>query len=352
MLRALVEGLGPGELVEDLDRILEPSGLPDVEAQLGGVEHLQALRRAANASSAIVAVDLSQLPSQLLGRIASEHASLRDRLRGPWGEAWLEPLCPTLEAGRLRFVLSGHRGTVRTLAVSGDGRRCASAGNSSPDRTVRVWSLERGTQLRAFDDLAEAGGETPLAFDSAGALLVGRGSEVLAVDVPSGRIERALDTGVDPVVCLAAAANAPVAVAGAGRTLFVFCPGVRNGPRTLGVDGAPLTIAVTPDGRRAAALMEDGVVLLDLDRPTELGRCDRAIDVGSGFWDRPPLALSPSGDTVSFGRDLVRWHPATGEVEEVVASRPSQMDGRAACRARAHTGWEACSRVALRRRHA
>ena len=331
VLRALVEGLGPGELVDDLDRILEPSRLPEVEAQLGGVKHLRALRRAASASSPIVSADPSQLPSQLCGRIGTEYESLRHRLRGWKGQAWLEPLRPTLEAGALRFVLSGHRGSVRSVAVSKDSRWCATAGNSTPDRTIRVWSLERGTQLRVLEDLAEAGKETPLAFDSTGALLVGRGQELFVVDVLVGRIERALVTDGDHVACLAAAANVPVAVAGAGRMLYVCLPGLGDEAKLIDVGNAVAKVAVTHDGRQVAALTAKGVLLFDLDELSELARCEREIDVGTGFWDRPPLALSPTGDTVSFGRDLLRWHPATGEVEEVIAS--AQADSMDAPRA-------------------
>ena len=255
---------------------------------------------------------------------------MRDRLRAWNGQAWLEPLRPTLEAGPLRFTLSGHRGTVRSLAVSADGRWCATAGNSSPDRTVRVWSLESGIQLRCLADLAAAGEETPLAFDSHRALLAGGGPEVLRIDVESGQIERAFDTGGDPVACLAAAANAPVVVAGAGRMLYIRPEGTEDGPK-LDVGNAVARVAVTPDGSRVAALTATGVSLFDLDRLSEPATCEREIEVGAGFWDRPPLALSPSGDTVSFGRDLLRWHPATGIVEEVVAS--SQADSMDAPRA-------------------
>ena len=42
-------------------------------------------------------------------------------------------------------TLHGHRGSVDTVAVSGDGKMLASSGE---DRTVRVWDTHRGVELR------------------------------------------------------------------------------------------------------------------------------------------------------------------------------------------------------------
>jgi len=46
-----------------------------------------------------------------------------------------------------RAVLRGHEGTVRSVALSGDGRRIVSG---SEDRTVRVWDGETGAELRCL----------------------------------------------------------------------------------------------------------------------------------------------------------------------------------------------------------
>jgi Sec-independent protein secretion pathway component TatC len=52
-----------------------------------------------------------------------------------------------LETGRELRTLSGHSGEVWGVAVSGDGRRAVSA---SSDRTLRVWDLETGAEVATF----------------------------------------------------------------------------------------------------------------------------------------------------------------------------------------------------------
>ena len=57
---------------------------------------------------------------------------------------------PELPPGvSLRHTLTGHRGRVRSVAVSGDGRRAVSGSN---DRTLKLWDLESGAACRTLPD--------------------------------------------------------------------------------------------------------------------------------------------------------------------------------------------------------
>jgi WD40 repeat protein len=50
---------------------------------------------------------------------------------------------------RRLFTLHGHTGMIKSVAISPDGRRAASA---SWDRTIRIWDLVNGVHLRTFQD--------------------------------------------------------------------------------------------------------------------------------------------------------------------------------------------------------
>jgi WD40 repeat protein len=52
-----------------------------------------------------------------------------------------------LERGKELRTLTGHAGTVTTVAVTPDGRRVVSA---SADRTLKVWGLESGKLVATF----------------------------------------------------------------------------------------------------------------------------------------------------------------------------------------------------------
>jgi NACHT domain- and WD repeat-containing protein len=315
-LRALVAGLGPWELADDLERASEMA--PDGS--------IPALRDAARAAAPVVAADPRLLPSQLLGRLPETQIAIRARLSaGPWRSAWLEPLTPTLGARDLRFVLRGHAGTVSTLAVSADGRWCATASSSASDRTVRIWSLMTGENVQVLPGMARKEGRTPLAFDHQGYVLVGVGPTVISIAPLSGRRQELLDAG-HTIACLAAAAAAPVIAAGTtGRTLHVLDA---RQSRIVAVGRELVAVAVSPSGRHIAVLGEDGLTAVD-SQGTVQAQLVTAVDAPG----QVPLAISDDGATVRFGRNLREWRadngttadlldPPWGDVRAVLALSP------------------------------
>jgi NACHT domain- and WD repeat-containing protein len=301
-LHALVVGLGPWELADDLERAADMA--PD--------SSLPVLRDAARAAAPVVAADPKLLPSQLLGRLPETETAIRARLSaGPWRSAWLEPLTPTLGAGELRFVLRGHAGTVSTLAVSTDGRWCATASNSVPDQTVRIWSLLTGENVQVLPGLARREGRTPLAFNHQGNVLVGVGQTVISIAPLSGRRRELLDAG-HKIACLAAAATAPViAVGTTGRTLHVL--GARQQSRIVDPGREPAAVAVSSSGRHIAVLGEDGLTVLD-SQGTVQAQLATTVDASREV----PLAISDDGATVRFGRNLREWHAGNSTTADLL----------------------------------
>ena len=140
-------------LLLDLDWMnakLATGNIPGLLADYDTLPSDPAMRLVAGAlrlSAHVLADDPGQLPSQLTGRLASQHdPQLRDllqRTRSWPATPWLRPLTASLTppGGPLQRTLTGHDGRVQAVAVSADGRRAVSGGD---DGTVRVWDLDTG----------------------------------------------------------------------------------------------------------------------------------------------------------------------------------------------------------------
>jgi WD40 repeat protein len=207
--------------------------------------------------------------------------------------------------GEIRH-LDGHNGPVRALAISPDGRLAVSGGGfPEGDRSVRLWNLRTGEQVRLLADLPSmvegaafssdgrrvlCGCQDGIArvWDVAGgeevARLVGHRGQIWSVAfAPDGR--RALTGGNDGSVRLWDVET--------GKHLDVF------DRHTSGVPG----VAFSPDGRLAASASSDMTVRIwDLDSGEQL-HCLRGHTQGAQC-----VAFSPDGRHVlSGGFDRVLW---------------------------------------------
>ncbi|MFH7025535.1 MAG: NB-ARC domain-containing protein [Heteroscytonema crispum UTEX LB 1556] len=138
-LQAKLENSNINELIADYNLLPE-----DVNLQL--------LRRTLVLSGHVLAEDKTQLAGQLWGRLqcfpASEIQQLLQQAKQNQ-TTWLRPLTSSLTSpcGLLLRVLTGHEGSVWSLAVTPDGEQVISG---SEDGTVKIWSLNSGNLIRTI----------------------------------------------------------------------------------------------------------------------------------------------------------------------------------------------------------
>jgi WD40 repeat protein len=325
-LRAKLAATDAGALVADFDALPADDPLRAVEG---------ALRLAFD----YIAQDPAQLPGQLLGRLRQGLHPAVDALRAEitaWrGQPWLRPLRPMLHApgGSLLRVIrgyaGGHTGSVRSIAIDGEGRWAVSAGNSDPDQTVIVWNLAKGTHHRLPGE-AQAGGRTPLAMTANGDRFV----SAFGPEIRAWRVVDAAPLGVLPgdgqdIRALAIADDGDVVVAGAADGSVRRCSLRGGGCVTIGRHGdAVEAVAVTPDGAWAASINGVEARLWNLREGSEyqrwptpgfaplqftacLGISDTGRHVGWGGY--PQAARSADGRSAVFrgGQCIVAYDSET-----------------------------------------
>jgi WD40 repeat protein len=101
-----------------------------------------------------------------------------------------------VEGKDLRPPEFGHRGAVRRLLFSADGKKLVTCG---ADKTVRVWDLKTGRQERLFTlENGEVNSRSPYDWEKEG-LALSPGNKLLAV---SDRVEREVETRQTLVPCV------------------------------------------------------------------------------------------------------------------------------------------------------
>src|SRR5262249_17296788 len=91
---------------------------------------------------------------------------------------------------------TGHTGLVLTIAVSPDGRQALSG---SADKTLRLWDLATGRELRRLEGHSEEVLAVVFSVDGRRALSGGQDRTVRLWDLPSGRELRCLRGHTDRV---------------------------------------------------------------------------------------------------------------------------------------------------------
>lgn len=320
-LLARIERCGIVALLEDF--ALES----DERSRLRYLEDV--LRRSAMALES----DRAQLAGQLLGHIGRlRMGELLDRLldqaRAWRARPWLRPLQGSLvpPGNALRATLAGHEGTPRSVAISADGQWGASAGNSQPDQTLRVWDLDKGVLAHILLDQAPQGQSTPLVFAAQGSILVcGFGPLINAWHTRTGRRLFALDRHQAAVTALAIEERGERLLSASTDGALVLWDlasrGGECGELLAQTDSPPLALALSPNGQHAAARTEAAIELWDLPTRRHRRRALPVADTLAGSAS-PCLVVADDGGWVCFGIPLQAWQPETDAL--AVAMDPGQ----------------------------
>lgn len=140
----------------------------------------------------------------------------------------------------------GHKGEVAAVALSSDGRLALSG---STDKTVRHWDVETGRELRRFEGHEDEVRAVAFSADGKQALSGGRDRTLRLWEVQTGKQLHIFQ----------------------GRELRV------NGPERILATVTQVSVvrgaAFTPDGKRAVAASDDGLVRqFDIETGMEVGR--------------------------------------------------------------------------------
>jgi len=151
-------------------------------------------------------------------------------------------------------TFKGHAGFPAPLAFSPDSRRLLS---SSPDKTIRLWDVESGKEIRQL--VGAKGGATTMVFSSDGRrALTGAVDGVVRLwDLETGREIRqfAEHTNLSCIVALSPDGRMAIAAGIIDKSIFVW--DVESGEllRKLTVrDTGAQSVAFSSDGRRALAM--------------------------------------------------------------------------------------------------
>jgi len=135
----------------DVNSLLNDFSLPDIEDRQ---DPLRLVEGALRLSAHVLAEDKDQLSIQLYGRLLPLEqpalAGLREQIAAQTRHPWLKLQTPTMipPGGALIRILAGHTGTVNSVALSADGRTLVSG---SWDKTIRLWEVATGRELRRFE---------------------------------------------------------------------------------------------------------------------------------------------------------------------------------------------------------
>lgn len=206
--------------------------------------------------------------------------------------------------------LSGHTDSVRSVVFSPDGGTLATVGD---DRTLRLWSVAKGTALARQDEHTDE--VYAVAFSPDGRTLATGGADatVRLRNAADGEVRTIIDEPTSAVVSVAFSPDGRTLATGNGDATIQLWD-VATGALRRSLNGHTdyvTSLAFTPDGRTLASASVDTDVLL---WDTSLGKVRRKLTGHEG--EVNGVAFSPNGRslaTVGGDGTVQLWNPTTGE---------------------------------------
>ncbi len=219
--------------------------------------------------------------------------------------------------------LTGPRLAIRGVAVTGDGRRAVSA---SYDKTLKVWDLESGEDLRTLEGHRSAVYAVALTEDGRRAVSGSFDDSLKVWDLESGEALRTLEGHRGTVHAVALTGDGRRAVSGSfDDSLKVWDLESSEALRTLeGHRSAVYAVALTRDGRRAVSASADQTLKVwDL----ESGEVLRTLEGHTGWVNTVALTVDEQ-HVVSGSEDqtLKVWHLETGRLLHSLEEHEGPVD--------------------------
>ena len=285
------------------------------------------LHRTCRRAAHILTNDPAQLAAQLLARTdpVPDVAPLLNGARAWRGQSWLRPVTNSLdEAGEPTVAVfrgreeDGHAGTPRAIALSRDAGLIGSAGGSSNDLSVKIWSAQATRLLRTFDNALSPGSITRLAFVTQDGSLAVAGQHDVCLYRPDATEPLARHEFGDYVITSLCGGGPP------GTAFVGFEDGAVVAWDSNSDSLAPIR---DPDGQMVvamacASLLPRIAIAADLLLECRdshdghlVGRVDEQLGSGAVPFQAPPLIMAANGSRVLFGNPPRSW-TITGDLVE------------------------------------
>lgn len=173
-------------------------------------------------------------------------------------------------------TLQGHKGSVKCLCVTPDGRLALSGGT---DKMLRVWDLNAGVCLRTIDGGTDEVTGVGVTADGRRAVSGGRDALLRVWDLGTGACLRIMEGHTSGITSVSLTPDGRRAVSGSMLDASLRAWDLQTGTCLHALPGGAVQgVGITPDGRRAvSASMEYRLRVWDL----EAGACLRTFLCGS-----------------------------------------------------------------------
>jgi len=228
-----------------------------------------------------------------------------------YSQWWANPSSLQGKAADFALVktLSGHSGSVWSVAISPDGQTLVSG---SEDQTIKIWNLTTGQLSRTLSGHSDT--VRSLALSQDGKILAsGSGDRTIKLwDLQTGKLLRNLEGHSGPIWSIALSLDGKTLVSGSeDSTIKIWNLQTGDLQRILfGHSGRIFSVALSPDGQTIATGSVDKTIKL-WNLPT--GELRHTLQ---GHTDGVrAIIFSPDGQQLassSWDRTIKIWHPQTG----------------------------------------